>query len=493
MSTDTIQFASPFSLGDAIATRRSARAARRRLLPQRTLLVLADLLPIGLAVWLFTGSSAIAAATAVLGTLALTPVRAGTQLNPTLGPELPSIAGRVGTSTILVALATGTDLTATGSLLAIPAAVAGVALARTLARIVVRAARRRGFGLEPTLIVGSGPIGVQVAETLRARREFGLSPIGVLDDAPPEDSDLPHLGDVRDLASTVLAHDARRVILAFGSAREAQMISVLRDCASLPFDVHFHALPRFFELGTNGDRRTDDVWGFPLVKLNYGARSRSWAMKRLFDQVMAATLLVITAPLMLVLAVLVKLTSPGPVLYRQQRVGQWGRHFEMLKFRTMRQDADDDDRWETPTDRITSVGRFLRPSHLDELPQLLNVLRGDMSIVGPRPERPLYVDHWTVKIPRYEDRHRVPVGLTGWAQVHGLWGETSIEDRARFDNRYIEDWSLWRDLLIVLRTIPTLLGSSDEESALTEADTVVLAAAPQETAPEGRTGIDNVA
>jgi lipopolysaccharide/colanic/teichoic acid biosynthesis glycosyltransferase len=140
-------------------------------------------------------------------------------------------------------------------------------------------------------------------------------------------------------------------------------------------------------------------------------------------------------------------------------VGIGGRPFEILKFRTMKVNDDSATQWSVDEDdRVTAAGRFLRPSHLDELPQLLNVLRGEMSLVGPRPERPHFVEQFGAEIDGYHYRHRVPVGITGWAQVNGYWGDTSIERRVRLDNRYIENWSLWRDLVIGLRTIPTLLG-----------------------------------
>ena len=158
-------------------------------------------------------------------------------------------------------------------------------------------------------------------------------------------------------------------------------------------------------------------------------------------------------------AVAVKLTSRGPVFFRQVRCGLGGKPFEILKFRTMTVNDDSSTQWSVDGDeRVTPVGRILRPSHLDELPQIFNVLRGDMSLVGPRPERPHFVEQFSSEVNGYDQRHRVPVGITGWAQVNGYWGDTSIERRVRLDNRYIENWSIWRDLVITMRTIPTLFG-----------------------------------
>ena len=162
----------------------------------------------------------------------------------------------------------------------------------------------------------------------------------------------------------------------------------------------------------------------------------------------------ILSPVLLLIALGIKLTSPGPIFFRQRRVGQRGVPFDVLKFRTMLVNDDDDTTWCVTADRrVTRLGRVLRATSVDELPQLLNVVRGDMSLVGPRPERPFFVEAFSKEIPRYGDRHRVPVGMTGLAQVNGLRGDTSIEERLVFDNLYIENWSLWSDIVILLRTV----------------------------------------
>jgi exopolysaccharide biosynthesis polyprenyl glycosylphosphotransferase len=199
---------------------------------------------------------------------------------------------------------------------------------------------------------------------------------------------------------------------------------------------------------------TDDVWGFPLVRLRRSVlRTYSRAAKRAFDASVAAIGLLLVSPLYAVLALAVKVSSPGPVHFRQQRVGQRGETVEILKFRSMRVHTDSDTEWTIDDEAVTKVGRLLRVLGLDEIPQLWNILRGEMSLVGPRPERPFFVEQFKAEIRHYDDRHRVPVGLTGLAQVHGLRGDTSIEERARFDNHYIENWSLWRDLVILMQTL----------------------------------------
>jgi exopolysaccharide biosynthesis polyprenyl glycosylphosphotransferase len=179
-----------------------------------------------------------------------------------------------------------------------------------------------------------------------------------------------------------------------------------------------------------------------------------------FDVLASGLALVVTAPVLLLIALAVRLDSGPGILFGQERVGVDGHHFRVLKFRSLRPgDATESQtRWTIVDDpRLTRVGRFLRATSLDELPQLYNILRGDMSLVGPRPERPHFVDEFRSRYPSYEARHRVPSGLTGWAQVHGLRGDTSIDDRARFDNYYIENWSLWLDVKIILRTFSSVL------------------------------------
>jgi exopolysaccharide biosynthesis polyprenyl glycosylphosphotransferase len=247
-------------------------------------------------------------------------------------------------------------------------------------------------------------------------------------------------------------------VLAFGAATDIEMVGYVRACAVYP--VQFYALPRFFELGVKSSGSGFEVDGYVVHALNRpGGSSLSWRLKRMFDIVASAIALVVLSPVMAVCAAAVKLSSPGPIFFRQERIGYRGASFEILKFRSMTVNDDSATQWAVDHDnRVTKVGAFLRKSHLDELPQVINVLRGDMSIVGPRPERPHFVRQFASEIEGYDERHRVPVGITGWAQVNGFWGDTSIEARVRLDNRYIESWSFWRDLMIGLRTIPTMLG-----------------------------------
>ncbi|MCU1461625.1 MAG: exopolysaccharide biosynthesis polyprenyl glycosylphosphotransferase [Acidimicrobiales bacterium] len=333
-----------------------------------------------------------------------------------------------------------------------------VVVGRGLTYTALRAARSQGVLLEPTLIVGAGHLGVQIAETLQTHAEYGMVPIGFLDGFDGTGLPLPVLGDLPALDRVLSEFEIRRVVVAFGSHREAEMVDVLRACEAASIEVH--VLPRFFELGVApSGPDTEEVWGIPLVRVKRAAlRSRTWRMKRAFDLVVATIALVLSAPIFAMVALAVRVSSPGPVLFRQKRVGQGGQLVQVLKFRTLEVNDDSDRTWSVVTDvRVTPVGKFLRATSLDELPQLLNVMRGEMSLVGPRPERPHFVSEFNERVVRYDDRHRVPVGMTGWAQVHGLRGDTSIEERARFDNRYIEHWSLWRDIVILGRTIAAVM------------------------------------
>jgi exopolysaccharide biosynthesis polyprenyl glycosylphosphotransferase len=332
-----------------------------------------------------------------------------------------------------------------------------ILLGRVLSYRLAMLARNRGYDLEDTLVLGSGVTGVEIARAIEDTPGTGLVPCGFIDRFEP-DSDLPLVGRPEHLSEILAATGVRNVIIAFGSASEEELVSVVRGCRDV--SAEFFVVPRLFELGVSAGEVGHEIDGLPLVKVSCpGNSSHMWKAKRAFDLAAAAILLILTSPVFVACAAAVKLTSRGPVFFRQVRVGLGGRPFEILKFRTMKVNDDSSTQWSVDDDdRVTAVGRFLRPSHLDELPQLINVLKGDMSLVGPRPERPHFVEQFSAEINGYEHRHRVPVGITGWAQVNGYWGDTSIERRVRLDNRYIENWSMWRDLVIALRTFPTLLG-----------------------------------
>jgi exopolysaccharide biosynthesis polyprenyl glycosylphosphotransferase len=334
-------------------------------------------------------------------------------------------------------------------------------------------ARRQGEALRPTLIVGAGRIGRLTAKRLLEHPELGLRPIGFLDKEPMEAQDgaavLPVLGASWDLDRVVQEQDIQQVVVAFSTAPDEVLLRLFRRCEELGVSVAF--VPRLFEKVT-GRLTVDYLGGLPLlVARTPNPRGVQFAIKYAGDRLFAAALLLLAAPIMLGAALGVLVTLGRPVLFRQRRVGRDGREFEMLKLRTMRDERDVDEvELELPPDtapggvegpdRRTTFGACLRRTSIDELPQLINVVRGDMSLIGPRPERPQFVGLFEQSVYRYGDRHRVKSGITGWAQVNGLRGKTSLADRVEWDNYYIENWSLWLDLKIALRTAVAVLRSS---------------------------------
>jgi exopolysaccharide biosynthesis polyprenyl glycosylphosphotransferase len=335
-------------------------------------------------------------------------------------------------------------------------------LSRVIAYPVVRRLRRSRLIAHPVVVVGTGDVGQRLAAAMRAHPEYGLKPVGFVDfEVPtrlPRDPILPILGDIGALPEIMAQFDAHDVVFAFSRQPDAYMVRIVRGCVRL--DLQVFVVPRYFELcGTDRRARIETIWGIPLMRLRRWPlrRGNRWA-KRLMDIVLAGSALALLSPVLALCALTVRLDG-GPALFRQRRVGRSGRTFVLYKFRSMRADGTDGDRrWSVDGDpRVTRVGRFLRWSSLDELPQLINVLRGDMSLVGPRPERPFFVQSFSDRVLRYAERHRVATGLTGWAQVNGLRGDTSIEERVTFDNYYIDNWSLWSDVKIMLRTITSLL------------------------------------
>jgi exopolysaccharide biosynthesis polyprenyl glycosylphosphotransferase len=311
-----------------------------------------------------------------------------------------------------------------------------------------------------TLVVGAGRVAVDLIRVLGRHPELGLRPLGLVDDIASWDAgagEVPVLGRVADLPRLLGDLRIDRVVIAFGVAREEASVAVLRACVDASVDIY--VLPRFFELGF-APRGSDveDIWGYPLVRLPRTVlRPSPRLAKRALDVTVAAALLIGLAPLYGAIALAVKVTSPGPVHFRQRRVGQHGQVVEIVKFRSMVENDDSETTWNVAGDsRITPLGRFLRDSSLDELPQLWTVIRGGMSLVGPRPERPYFADRFRDTVRHYDDRLRVPVGLTGLAQVRGLRGDTSIAERARLDNHYIENWSLGLDLRILAATVVAL-------------------------------------
>ena len=373
-----------------------------------------------------------------------------------VGRSVAAAAAVVAGEVVLGRSTTDDRVLPTAGLLAV-----GILLLRALGYAVVRRARAHGLVGHPTLVLGAGKVGAQIAALLLDHPEYGLRPVGFLDRDPlvgPEGRPVPLLGGDEVLAETIVEFRVRDVIVAFGSLPESGLVEVLRTCDRLDCEIFF--VPRLFELH-NTSRDMDHVWGLPLVRLRRAAfRSWSWKVKRGMDVLASAAAVLALAPVFGLVALGVRLEGGPGIIFRQTRVGLDNRPFQVLKFRSLRpvDEAESATQWNIAQDgRLGPVGRFLRATSLDELPQLWNILRGDMSIVGPRPERPHFVETFASTLPYYTARHRVPAGLTGWAQVHGLRGDTSIEERARFDNYYIENWSLWLDVRIILMTVASVL------------------------------------
>jgi exopolysaccharide biosynthesis polyprenyl glycosylphosphotransferase len=348
-----------------------------------------------------------------------------------------------------------------------------------------RRARRKGEAGQRALIVGAGNVGRLVAKRLLEHPEVGLTPIGFLDKEPlhgGEATGLPVLGASWDLDRIVRDIQIDHVIVTFSTAPEEVHLRLLKRCDQLGLATSL--VPRLYEKSTE-HVTVVPLGGVPLIA-RHSPNPRSWqfAVKHGLDRAGAALALLVIAPFMGALALGVWATLGRPIFYRAERVGRDGRRFDMLKFRTMLPMTNEELTSlvidpETGTggvgnngvDRRTRLGAFMRRTSLDELPQLFNVLTGEMSLVGPRPERTEYVEVYEKKVPRYAERHRVKQGITGWAQVSGLRGTTSLADRAEWDNYYIENWSLWLDFKIMLMTLAAVVRSA--ETGVTSAPAAV--------------------
>ncbi|HEV3350068.1 MAG TPA: undecaprenyl-phosphate glucose phosphotransferase [Methylomirabilota bacterium] len=325
---------------------------------------------------------------------------------------------------------------------------------RAAFREALRFARRRGYNLRGAVIVGDGEPVTAVLQRIQSRPDVGLHVLGLVGDDKDRAGGTRWLGGYADLRAVLDAHEVDHVIIALAHEDYARLPGLLDAIGDEPVTIHVVPdLIRFASLRGG----VEDFEGIPFIHLR-DSPLHGWSRiaKRAFDVVFATSVLVLLSPVMLGIALAVKLTSPGPILYRQDRMGLDGQRFQMLKFRTMgvNAEASTGPVWASKGDaRRTRLGAFLRRFSLDELPQFVNVCRGQMSVVGPRPERPIFVEGFRRTVPGYMLRHKVKSGITGWAQVHGLRGSTSLEKRIEHDIEYIERWSLWLDLKIIMLTV----------------------------------------
>jgi len=329
---------------------------------------------------------------------------------------------------------------------------------RVVLRVILSWLRSSGFNHRHIVIVGTGEQAIVVADRLRRSTWFGLE-ISALFGAHAEQlplwlQDKEIITDIDELRAYVDGGDVDQVWISLPHSEEETIRKVIAVLDGSAAEIRY--VPDIFEYQLM-HHSLSEIAGVPMVNISYSAiDGMNEVVKICEDYLLAAVLLVLSSPLMLFIALGVKLSSPGPVLYHQQRVGWNGQEFTMLKFRSMPVEAEKGTGpiWASPMDnRATKFGSFLRKTSLDELPQLLNVLKGEMSLIGPRPERPMFVEKYKDEIPHYMKKHLVKAGLTGWAQVHGWRGNTCLHTRIEHDLYYIENWSLWLDIKIIVMTV----------------------------------------
>ena len=340
--------------------------------------------------------------------------------------------------------------------------VSSVICVRALIRLGLQRMRRKGYNLRFVVVVGRGRLAEEVIDRIHSRPESGLKILGVFAEGhPPAGSRIrgvPVLGGYGALKPLLAERRVDQVILAMGRDEGTALEKVIRDLDDETANLIF--VPDLMHIMTLNSS-VDEIDGMPVISLRQTPLV-GWAAvrKRSLDLAIAIPAFLISLPLQLAIAAAIGLSQGRPIFYRQERMGLDGRLFQIVKFRTMRRDAESTSGpvWATAGDpRQTRLGRWLRRLSLDELPQLWLVLRGQMSLVGPRPERPIFIEVFRREVPGYMLRHRIKAGMTGWAQVHGLRGDTSVHERVEHDLYYIQNWSISLDLRIVLKTIRHLL------------------------------------
>ncbi len=330
------------------------------------------------------------------------------------------------------------------------------ALERGALRALLREVRRRGYNLRYMLVVGAGKVAGDIITRVRMHPEIGVQLIGCLSRDGSElkgPRGLPIIGKYSDLERLLSTKAIDQVMVALPMEDSTHLPEVMTQTANSVVDVRI--IPDIYQFINLGGT-IQEFEGLPVVSLQEAPMGGAGlAMKRCFDLLVSAVIVLLISPLLVTIALLIKCTSRGPIFYSQERVSVDGSSFKIYKFRSMACDAEKSGpQWTKPNDgRVTGLGRFMRSTSLDELPQLLNVLKGDMSLVGPRPERPVFIEEFRKRVPKYMLRHKVPAGITGWAQVNGWRGDTSIDKRIEYDLHYIENWSVLFDCKIILLTL----------------------------------------
>jgi exopolysaccharide biosynthesis polyprenyl glycosylphosphotransferase len=365
-----------------------------------------------------------------------------------------------------------------------------------------RATLRDNFGIgeDRLLVVGTGDIAQAVVQRILWSPQLGYRLIGIVNGEDKQEFlGVPVLGRPEDLPRLIETLHIDEVIIAMPEKGHREIVRVISYCER--GRVSIKTFPDIFQFVTS-EATIDDLGGLPLLTVrDVALRGYMLIFKRIIDFVVAGLGMIFLSPLMLLVAIGIKLESPGPVFFVQERMGLDGKPFLMIKFRSMRSDAEKDGPgWTTKNDpRQTKLGKLIRQIEVDELPNLMNVFIGEMSLVGPRPEQAHYVDQFRKIVPRYMDRHREKGGMTGWAQVNGLRGDTSINERTKYDLWYSENWSVLLDLKIILRTLwqiverqngrpatpsPTLVASSEENGSSQPPVPMPLPQPPRQTIPQ---------
>ena len=331
---------------------------------------------------------------------------------------------------------------------------------RTFLRKGLRTIRKKGYNLKHILLVGYSRAAEEYIDRLTDNPQWGYAAVGILDNNIPAGTmyrGVKVLGSLGNLEIILPENKLDEIAITLALKDYDYLETIVGTCEKS--GVHTKFIPDYNGL-IPGRPYTEDLMGLPVINIRYVPLTNTGniIVKRVVDILGSLFGIIITSPVMLISAVLVKASSPGPVIFKQERVGLHNRPFYMYKFRSMEQQSAQDEKkaWTVRDDpRVTKVGKFLRRTSLDELPQLFNILRGDMSLVGPRPERPQFVEKFREEIPRYMVKHQVRPGLTGWAQVNGLRGDTSIRKRIEYDIYYIENWTLGLDIKIIFMTFFT--------------------------------------
>lgn len=330
---------------------------------------------------------------------------------------------------------------------------------RTIARGALRKIRRSGYNQKHIIFVGGSYLADEFMQRLRSNKHWGYVVMGALDDNLPVNSKTPEgvdiIGSLADLEPFLEQHNVDEVFITLDLKEYFKLKPVIRICEK--FGVRTQIIPGYYKY-IPARPYVEELDGLPVINIRYVPLDNilNKTIKRGFDILMSSIGIILTSPILIFTALMIKITSPGPIIFKQERVGLNRKSFTMYKFRSMKMQVDEEEKteWTTKDDpRKTKFGTFIRKTSIDELPQLFNVLKGDMSLIGPRPERPFFVEKFKEEIPKYMVKHQVRPGITGWAQVNGWRGDTSIEKRIEYDIYYIENWNFLFDIKIVILTL----------------------------------------